>query len=274
MYSLAILCLLVPFIAAESSPLSRNRFKLMYTFGANNSSRIVGGVPATDGQIRYIISLRYTNGGSHFCGGSIVSERSIVTAAHCVDGDSASQLAIRYNTLLHNSGGTLVNVASLFMHEQYDPYEIDNDVAVLNLAAALDLSLPNAGSVSLPDQGQDPVEGADVTVSGWGTLSEGSGSLPTALQVVNVPIVGRPKCNTQYASFGGITDQMICAGVDEGGKDACQGDSGGPLVGQVNGVNVLWGATSWGYGCARANYAGVYTRVGIFVNWIRERIIE
>jgi len=242
----------------------------MYKFGNNNGSRIVGGVPATEGQIPYIISLRYTNGGSHFCGGSIVTSRSIVTAAHCVDGDTAAQLAIRYNTLTHASSGILINGASLFMHENYDPYEIDNDVAVLNLASEIDLTLPNVAIVNLPAQGDDPVDGTPSIVSGWGTLSEGSGSLPPALQVVTVPIVGRPKCNTQYASFGGVTDQMICAGIDEGGLDACQGDSGGPLV--INGV--LEGATSWGYGCARPNYAGVYTRIGSFVDWIRARIIS
>jgi len=271
MIIIAIVGLLLAAAIADPIPLAAiDRLDQQIRKGDNGTlGRIVGGENALSGEIPYIASFRYI-GGSHWCGGSIITARTIVTAAHCVDGDTASQLQIRYNTLTHGSGGTLVLVSDLFIHENYDSYEIDNDVAVIITATPLDFSGPNAAVVQLPAQGQDPAEGSEVIVSGWGTLTEGSGSLPANLQKVLVPIVGRPKCNTQYASFGGITDAMICAGVDEGGKDACQGDSGGPLVSN----NVLWGATSWGYGCARANYAGVYTRIGLFVNWIQARTIN
>lgn len=82
-----------------------------------------------------------------------------------------------------------------------------------------------------------------------------------------MPIVNQESCSRAYASFNGITDRMICAGYTEGGKDACQGDSGGPLV--ANGT--LVGIVSWGYGCANANYPGVYSRVAAARDWVRER---
>jgi len=266
---LLLSALLVPLAFADPIPLATiDRFSQQLRKG-DNGSRIIGGSPATDGQIPYICSLRYI-GSSHFCGSTIISDRSLVTAAHCVEGDQANQLQVRCNTLTHGSGGVLVTLANMFIHEEYDSFDIDNDIALLNLATALDLSQPNTAIVALPDQGSDPADGLEVDVSGWGTTSEGAGSLPANLLTVKVPIVDRAKCNDQYQLFGGITQAMICAGVDAGGLDACQGDSGGPLV--ANGV--LLGATSWGYGCARPNYAGVYTRVGLFVNWIRDRMIQ
>jgi len=268
---LALVSLLLPLAFADPIPRATiDKLGSQLHSGDNFTSLIIGGTPATLGQIPYIVSLRYTSG-SHFCGASAVTARSIVTAAHCVEGDTAPQLAIRYNTLTHGSGGTIVQGQSLFVHEAYDSWDLINDVAVLNLAAALDLTGANAKTIGLPAQGSDPAEGTIVTVSGWGTTSEGSGSLPTDLLTVEVPIVGRAKCSAQYDTVGWpVTVEMICAGVDEGGKDACQGDSGGPLVAN----NQLIGATSWGYGCARPNYAGVYTRIGYFVDWINARIIS
>lgn len=81
-----------------------------------------------------------------------------------------------------------------------------------------------------------------------------------------MPVVNQEACGKAYEDFGGITDRMICAGHTEGGKDACQGDSGGPLVAEGK----LIGIVSWGYGCARPNYPGVYSRVAVARDWIRE----
>lgn len=81
-----------------------------------------------------------------------------------------------------------------------------------------------------------------------------------------VPIVNQKKCARAYQNVGTITDRMICAGYDKGGRDACQGDSGGPLVAN----DVLIGVVSWGQGCAMANFPGVYSRVATVRNWINE----
>jgi len=103
--------------------------------------------------------------------------------------------------------------------------------------------------------------------SGWGTLSSG-GSATNTLQWVRVPAITNAACNAQYG--GSITDSMICAGYPGvGGKDACQGDSGGPFVCNDGGKAVIAGVVSWGYGCADANYAGVYSRNTAALDWIK-----
>jgi trypsin len=109
-----------------------------------------------------------------------------------------------------------------------------------------------------------PAAGSSSEVSGWGTLSSGSSSLPTQLQAVTVNIVSTADCNSAYASYGGITENMICAAVTGGGKDACQGDSGGPLVAG----GTLVGIVSWGVGCAEARYPGVYSNVAALRKFI------
>lgn len=107
-----------------------------------------------------------------------------------------------------------------------------------------------------------------LTISHRGYLEETSWDVSPTLMKVDVPIVGRDVCTEQYSDINPITEAMVCAGYDEGGKDACSGDSGGPLVDG----DTLVGIVSWGAGCARADYAGVYTRVGAFIEWIAENL--
>ena len=109
-----------------------------------------------------------------------------------------------------------------------------------------------------------PAAGTAVVVTGWGTLSAG-GQSPSQLQQVQVNIVGHQECNGNYRAVGGVTDRMICAGVPQGGKDACQRDSGGPL----GAYGRLVGVVSWGIGCARQEYPGVYSDVANLRNWVQ-----
>jgi len=112
----------------------------------------------------------------------------------------------------------------------------------------------------------EPSAGALAVVSGWGTLTAGGSTLPSQLQAVEVYITSRAACNSAYAQYGGITVNMICAGVTGGGKDACQGDSGGPLV--VG--DQLVGIVSWGLSCALADYPGVYSNVATLRSFITD----
>lgn len=97
-----------------------------------------------------------------------------------------------------------------------------------------------------------------------GLLTEDGTTLPATLRKVSVPVISRATCQSQYGTSA-VTTNMFCAGLTAGGKDSCSGDSGGPIV---DSSKVLQGLVSWGNGCAEANYAGVYTRVGQFVSWI------
>ncbi|MFY0568725.1 serine protease [Archangium lansingense] len=221
---------------------------------------IVGGSASIAGEAPWQVSLRRT---SHYCGGVIYNSKTVITAAHCVVGVQPSALSVRYNSLLHASGGTLVSVSSIVVHPSYNSSTIDNDIALIKLSSAMTLGSTNAKAVKLPAQGSDPAVGVIALASGWGVTSSG-GSMPAGLRSVYVPIVSRATARADYGSSA-VTNNMIAAGLPEGGKDTCQGDSGGPLV--INGE--LVGITSWGWDCAASNRPGIYTRVGNYVDWIK-----
>ncbi|KAH6629012.1 extracellular trypsin protease [Boeremia exigua] len=227
---------------------------------------IVGGTAAAAGEFPYIVSLQ--SGGSHFCGGSLVDSRTVITAAHCTVGQSVSSLTIRAGSLQRSSGGTVVRVSSIKSHPNYaSGGQYNNDIAVWKLATAIPTS-STIGYVALPAANSDPAAGSTVSVAGWGTTSSGGSSLPAALRRVDVPIVARSTCRNNY-SAAEVTDNMVCAGLTAGGKDSCQGDSGGPLV---NASKQLIGVVSWGYGCASPNQPGVYSRVSTLLSFVNANL--
>ena len=148
---------------------------------------------------------------------------------------------------------------------------MNNDIVILKLAKKLSFNDADIYPACLPSSSFAPdTTGQTCFVSGWGAL-EFEGSYPQTLQWVDVPMITNSKCNEQY---GYITDSMICAGYDEGGKDACQSDSGGPLVCQCKcGNAMITGIVSFGQGCAWAGFAGVYTRVTVFLDWIKSNMV-
>lgn len=219
--------------------------------------RIVGGYPADITQFPHQISMRYN--GRHRCGGSIYNENIIVSAAHCVTGVDASLLTIVAGSSLLSEKYAELPVISYIMHPSYKTYNNDNDVAILVLKGRFNF---DKYIQPIPLAVERPEEGTQVTVTGWGTLVE-DGDIPDQLQQVQVLVVSNDVCKKAYSSLL-LTNRMMCAAVDGGGKDACQGDSGGPLI--VG--NTLLGIVSWGVGCARANYPGVYASVPELREWI------
>ncbi|KAJ9595090.1 hypothetical protein L9F63_013616 [Diploptera punctata] len=219
--------------------------------------RIVGGSTTTIASYPYQLSLRY--GGSHICGASIISANWALSAAHCIVG-SASTLTLRAGSTYSNSGGTIHQVSQATRHASYSSSTLDYDIAVLRVSSAFSLG-SNIQVVSM--ETGTVAAGTNAVVSGWGTTSEG-GSASTTLRQVTVPVVSDSSCSSSYAAYGGITARMICAGYTSGGRDACQGDSGGPLV--ANGR--LIGVVSWGVGCARAGFPGVYAKVSNLRSWV------
>ena len=155
-----------------------------------------------------------------------------------------------------------IAVAKVNLHPQYDSWTITNDICILDLEEAADFSSSMIGPISIPYDGEEYSSGTMCTVSGWGTTSSG-GSLASVLMKVDVPVVSDDDCRDAYGQSD-IADSMICAGLEEGGKDSCQGDSGGPFMCG----NQLSGVVSWGYGCAEPGYPGVYTQTSYFVDWV------
>nr|P35037.5 RecName: Full=Trypsin-3; Flags: Precursor [Anopheles gambiae] len=224
--------------------------------------RIVGGFEIDVSETPYQVSLQYFN--SHRCGGSVLNSKWILTAAHCTVNLQPSSLAVRLGSSRHASGGTVVRVARVLEHPNYDDSTIDYDFSLMELESELTFS-DVVQPVSLPDQDEAVEDGTMTIVSGWGNTQSAAES-NAILRAANVPTVNQKECTIAYSSSGGITDRMLCAGYKRGGKDACQGDSGGPLV--VDGK--LVGVVSWGFGCAMPGYPGVYARVAVVRDWVRE----
>jgi len=240
--------------------------KFLSTPMARGGGQIVGGTEAYPGEFPHQIALlRGGVGGSLMCGGSLIAADKVVTAGHCCDGQSASRLGVRVgNHHLYSDDPDQKDIAvsRVNLHPQYDSWTINNDICILDLEESADLSSSNIGTIGLPYDGEEYSAGTMCTVSGWGTTSEG-GSLASVLMKVDVPVVSDDDCRDSYGQ-NDIADSMICAGLDEGGKDSCQGDSGGPFMCG----NELSGVVSWGYGCAEAGYPGVYTQTSYFVDWV------
>lgn len=200
--------------------------------------------------------------GSHRCGASIISPTFALSAAHCTEYIVVEEMGVRAGSSVHNSGGQVFPLTAVTNHPEYIIGEFPFDICVLEIAEEIVFGV-GIQPIALPVQGQGTEGGLISTISGWGWTIEGGGEYSTQLQVINVPVVDQELCNELL--YGMIQDNMICAGVVEtGGKDACQGDSGGPMV--VD--NQLVGIVSFGNGCARPGFPGVYSRVAATRSWV------
>jgi len=227
---------------------------------ANRRSRIVGGIQTESNEYPWQAALVNPFSTTPFCGGSIISSKTILTAAHCTESiSSASDIVVvvaEHDWTDNTDGQRRHAVCSKTEHPDYNSGSVDFDFSILTLCNEIEFDV-DASPVCLPDQTGSFYDNVVATVSGWGTMSFG-GSRPATLMEVNVTTMTNTRCNQDYG--GDILDSMICA--SGAGKDACQGDSGGPLVtAEPNSYYSLIGVVSWGNGCASPNFPGVYSRV-------------
>uniref|UniRef100_A0A8C6M207 trypsin n=1 Tax=Nothobranchius furzeri TaxID=105023 RepID=A0A8C6M207_NOTFU len=215
------------------------------------SQMIVGGYECPKNSVPYQVSLF---AGYNYCGGILLSDEWVLSAAHC-----KSDVEVRLgehdiwepeNTEQH------IMSAEFIHHPDYNPRTQDSDIMLIRLSRTATLN-SFVRPVALPSKCASA--GSRCLVSGWGNIPR----YPDKLQCLDIPVLSDDTCFNSYPFQ--ITDNMICAGFLEGGKDSCQGDSGGPLVcdGELQGV------VSWGKGCALKNKPGVYTKVCNYVSWIK-----
>jgi secreted trypsin-like serine protease len=224
-------------------------------------------------QVGLLLASVSDNYMAQFCGGSIIDREFILTAGHCAEIVSAADLHILTGTASLANGGTRREVKKIWIHPRYDGVTLDFDVALIQLKT----KIPNLAQDKIADvitRAKEPQlapDGTKTFVAGWGDTGSG---FPMALREVSVPIVKRKTCNSEKSYDGQITPRMLCAGLEEGGKDSCQGDSGGPLV-VKNGAGYFRmqaGIVSQGTGCALPNFYGIYTRLAVLEAWVSAKI--
>ncbi|KAL7741973.1 hypothetical protein ACLKA6_012178 [Drosophila palustris] len=243
-----------------------------------DQERIVGGINASPHEFPWIAVL--FKSGKQFCGGSLITSNHILTAAHCVARMTSWDVAALtahlgdYNIrtdfeVQHVSR----RIKRLVRHKGFEFSTLHNDIAILTLSEPVPFST-EIQPICLPTsaaQQSRSYSGQVATVAGWGSLRE-NGPQPSILQKVDIPIWANSECAQKYgrAAPGGIIESMICAG--QAAKDSCSGDSGGPMIVNEGSRYTQVGIVSWGIGCGKGQYPGVYTRVTSLLPWIYKNI--
>ncbi|XP_052401692.1 coagulation factor X [Carassius gibelio] len=203
-----------------------------------------------------------------FCGGTILNEYFVLSAAHCMNQSLSTRVIVgEFNTLVDEGREVMHDVDEILIHMNYMAKTYHNDIALIKLSKPIRFNrfiIP----ACLPER--DFAEHVlmlqeDGMVSGFGRVREG-GFQSTVLQKLTVPYVDRAKC-IESSTFK-ISNRMFCAGYNQEEKDACQGDSGGPHVTRYKSTWFVTGIVSWGEGCARKGKYGVYTQVSKYITWI------
>ncbi|XP_039966588.1 trypsin alpha-3-like [Bactrocera tryoni] len=224
---------------------------------------IVGGSEVTEKKYPYFVRLHFH--GEFICGGALVRNNAVLTAAHCVEDSNGKDLnvkalSVHADTINLGDTGVEREIKYAMVPKEYDAETLNYDVAVLILSS----TIPNASVIPL---GKSVVAaGTNCLVIGHGHTEEG-GVVSKQLQEIHVPVVSREDCQRKYRGKDLITQYMMCAS-EPGKKDSCTGDSGGPMI--CNGKQA--GIVSWGEGCGRFEYPGVYTDISKVYGFIENTL--
>jgi len=237
--------------------------------GLTDGNRVVNGEDAT--VCEHPWQIRWEANG-YMCGGTIVGHNTVITAAHCTDGMTASEMTVCVGGQeQYGFDGECFTPSEVIQHPDYDKDTTKNDITILKFDE--DLLAATGGACSSPAPACLPAsdandEGVTADISGWGTTSSG-GSVSSTLQTAVVDTISSTACNQYYGSSYNPSVEICASGTTATGQnvDTCQGDSGGPLVTDASGRATLIGVVSWGYSCA-AGYPGVYARVSAYNDWI------
>ncbi|XP_076245949.1 trypsin-1 [Calliopsis andreniformis] len=254
------------------------------------TGKLVGGQDATPHEFPWMVSI--SRKGGHFCGGTILNSRFVLTAAHCLCSSTSvipiGQLRIaigEYNLKgAETPPSQQERVANAILHPGHKCGKYVDDIALLELARPIAWSesvKPACLPVATGKPGYSAFGGELAKAAGWGWLGEDRSKYKRAdvLQKVDVRVIENSVCREWYASQGMSTRveaKQMCAGHEDGGRDSCWADSGGPLMigSGPGGSTMVVGVVSSGIGCARPRLPGIYTRVSEYIPWITQRVLS
>ncbi|XP_063044922.1 chymotrypsin A-like isoform X2 [Engraulis encrasicolus] len=229
-------------------------------------SRIVNGEEAVPHSWPWQVSLQdYT--GFHFCGGSLINQYWVVTAAHCNVRTSHRVILGEHDRSSNAEQIQVMQVGKVIMHPNYNQYTINNDIMLIKLASPAQINA-RVSPVCLAGSSDSFPGGMQCMTTGWGLTRHDAGNTPARLQQARLPLLTNQQCQQWWGNR--ITDIMVCAGAS--GASSCMGDSGGPLVCQKSGSWCLVGIVSWGSGTCSTNIPGVYARVTALRSWIDQTV--
>lgn len=232
--------------------------------------KISGGRPAKPDEWPWMAAIMRRGYPNAYCGGALITDRHVLTAAHCTHQFDVADIYVRlgeYDFSEYNETRLRdFRAASIRQHIDFNPATYENDIAVIKFERPTIFNT-YIWPVCMPPLGET-WEGWIGIVTGWGTTFFG-GPHSNVLMEVAVPIWNHERCKRAFVNR--VSDEFLCAGSDEGGRDSCQGDSGGPLLVQLpNRRWVIVGIVSWGLRCGEKDHPGIYTRVNKYISWVVE----
>ncbi|KAJ8011447.1 hypothetical protein DPEC_G00058310 [Dallia pectoralis] len=230
---------------------------------------LVGGEVGKKGESPWQVLVLNAVGRFH-CGGVLIDENWVLTAAHCLTNSQRFSVRLGDYERTHFEGTEVnVQVSKTFSHPEFNKETVDNDIALLRLSSPVTFTkyiLP----ICLPGralaEGTLHLNGTRTVVTGWGKQEQNYTGFSSALSYIQVPLVEREECAQHMVNH--VTANMLCAGVIGRREDACEGDSGGPMVTLYRNTWFLLGLVSWGEGCGVRTKLGIYTKVSNYIKWI------
>ncbi|XP_037958777.1 serine protease 1-like [Teleopsis dalmanni] len=229
--------------------------------------RITNGNTASVGQFPYQVglSLKVSAISSAWCGGSLIGNSWVLTAAHCTDGISSVTVYLGATVRTSAEVTSTVSSSSIIIHSGWNSKTLKNDISLIKIPSVSYSTKIQAVKLPAIASSYSTYAGEKGIASGWGRISDSATGVTNNLQYAIVPIITNTVCAATFGST--ITSTNICISTT-GGVSTCNGDSGGPLVLQSNNIQV--GLTSFGAaaGCAKG-YPAAFTRVTSYLDWIK-----
>ncbi|XP_075687741.1 serine protease 27-like, partial [Rhinoderma darwinii] len=243
-------------------------------------NRIYGGTDSEEGEWPWQVSVQ--NNDSHICGGSLISNQWVMSAAHCFEGNTDPtfiKVILGMHQLDHPTAHEIAaTVDQIIPHPEFIKIGSKGDIALMKLSSPVNYT-QYIQTLRLPDESSVFPCGLSCWTTGWGATENGSSPANGILQKVSVPLINHETCDQLYhvssaenTSSVLVHDYEICAGFIDGKKDSCPGDSGGPLACRVQGAWYQAGVVSWGEGCGAPFRPGVYSLVPMYQRWIQQYV--